>query len=108
VVGDRTSSNARRLGDASRAMGTPAYLIRDLAELQNSWLAEASVVGISAGASTPEHLVAEVVDHFHRNGADVLHETVIEEHISFGLPPEVVPRARPHTRPTHDIPPRNG
>jgi 4-hydroxy-3-methylbut-2-en-1-yl diphosphate reductase len=108
VVGDRTSSNARRLSAAPSAMGTPAYLIRALADLQNSWLAEASVVGISSGASTPEHLVAEVVDHFHRNGADVQHETIIEEHISFGLPPEVASRARPHTRPTHDIPPRNG
>jgi 4-hydroxy-3-methylbut-2-enyl diphosphate reductase len=108
VVGDRTSSNARRLSEASNAMGTPAYLMRDLADLQSSWLARATVVGISAGASTPEHLVAEVVDYLRRTGADVQRETVVEEHISFGLPPEVASRTRHLSRPTDDISPRNG
>jgi 4-hydroxy-3-methylbut-2-enyl diphosphate reductase len=89
VVGDRTSSNARRLREAASAMGTPAHLMRDLADLQNSWLAGTSVVGISAGASTPEHLVAEVVDHFRRTGSDVEYKTLIDERTSFGLPPEV-------------------
>lgn len=89
VVGDSTSSNSRRLCEAAAATGTPAHLIGSLADLQDPWLADAKVVGVSAGASTPEHLVTEVVDHFRRRGADVRYETLFEERVSFGLPAEV-------------------
>ena len=41
VVGDRTSSNSRRLREAASATGTPAYLIGSVAELQDAWLADA-------------------------------------------------------------------
>jgi 4-hydroxy-3-methylbut-2-enyl diphosphate reductase len=93
VVGDRTSSNSRRLREVASATGTSAYLIGSLAEIQDHWLTDANVVGVSAGASTPEHLVAEVVDHFCRGGADAQHEAFLDEHVSFALPPEVAPRA---------------
>jgi 4-hydroxy-3-methylbut-2-enyl diphosphate reductase len=93
VVGDGTSSNSRRLREAASATGTPAYLIGSVAELQDPWLADAKVVGVSAGASTPEHLVAEVVDHFRHDGAEVRYETFLDEHVSFGLPAEVAPAA---------------
>jgi 4-hydroxy-3-methylbut-2-enyl diphosphate reductase len=108
VVGDRSSSNSRRLREIAGASGTPAYLIGSLAELQDSWLTDAKVVAVSAGASTPEHLVAEVVDHFSRNGANVQHETFIDEHVSFGLPPEVArgpiaPRHQKLLSPCHPV-----
>jgi 4-hydroxy-3-methylbut-2-enyl diphosphate reductase len=103
VVGDRTSSNSRRLREAVSATGTAAYLIDSLAELQDAWLVDANVVGLSAGASTPEHLVAEVVDHFRRNGAGVDYETYLDEPVSFGLPPQVAPNAIAHT-PAHRLP----
>lgn len=91
VVGDRTSSNSRHLRDAAGATGTPAYLIESVAELRDRWLTEANVVGVSAGASTPEDVVAEVVDHFSRQGAVVQQEVFLDERISFGLPREVSP-----------------
>jgi 4-hydroxy-3-methylbut-2-enyl diphosphate reductase len=89
VVGDPTSSNSERLREEASAVGTPAYLIGSRAELQDSWLARASVVGVSAGASTPERLVADVVDHFRRHGASVEGRIFLDEHVSFRLPPEV-------------------
>jgi 4-hydroxy-3-methylbut-2-enyl diphosphate reductase len=92
VVGDRTSSNSRRLCEAASATGTPAYLIGSLAELQDAWLADASVIGLSAGASTPEHLVTEVVAHFRGDGASVREEMFLDEHVSFGLPAGVLAR----------------
>jgi 4-hydroxy-3-methylbut-2-enyl diphosphate reductase len=90
VVGDRTSSNSRRLCESARATSTPAYLIGSVAELEDSWLADARVVGVSAGASTPEVVVAGVVDHFRCGGASVEDEPFLHERVSFGLPPEVV------------------
>jgi 4-hydroxy-3-methylbut-2-enyl diphosphate reductase len=92
VVGDRTSSNSRRLREAASATGTPAYLIGSVADLRDAWLADARVVGVSAGASTPEHLVADVVHHFRCDGAIVQREAFLDEHVSFSLPAEVSAR----------------
>jgi 4-hydroxy-3-methylbut-2-enyl diphosphate reductase len=89
VVGDPASSNSRHLREAAETTGTPAFLIGSVAELQEAWLADARSVGVSAGASTPEDLVAEVVEHLCRDGA-VLHlEPFMEEAVRFSLPPRV-------------------
>lgn len=93
VVGDRTSSNSRRLCEAASTLGTPAYLVGSVAELQDSWLADATVVGVSAGASTPEAVVAEVVDRLCADGAVLQEEAILNEHVSFGLPATVVAAA---------------
>ena len=91
VVGDRTSSNSRHLREAASGTGTPAYLIGSLAELRDEWLANANVVGVSAGASTPEDVVAEVVEYLCRGGAVAEEEVFLNEGVSFGLPREVAP-----------------
>jgi 4-hydroxy-3-methylbut-2-enyl diphosphate reductase len=47
-------------------------------------------VGITAGASTPEFLVQEVIDYCEQAGADAIQElTVVEEHVKFLLPSEL-------------------
>ena len=86
VVGDRTSSNSRHLREAAGATGTPAYLIGSVAELRDQWVANANVVGVSAGASTPEDIVSEVVGHLCRDGAVAEEQVFVDERISFGLP----------------------
>jgi 4-hydroxy-3-methylbut-2-en-1-yl diphosphate reductase len=91
VVGDPTSSNSLRLREVAAATGSPAYLIGSLADLDEGWLMEARVVGVSAGASTPDDIVAEVVGHLCRQGAVLHQEVFLEEHVSFGLPREVAP-----------------
>jgi 4-hydroxy-3-methylbut-2-enyl diphosphate reductase len=89
VLGDRTSSNSRGLREAAGALGTPAYLIDNMAGLEDSWLADAEVVGVTSGASTPEAVVAEVVDHLCRGGAALQEKVFLDERVSFALPPEV-------------------
>ena len=86
VVGDRTSSNSHRLREAAAATGVPAYLIETAAGLQDAWLAEARVVGVSAGASTPDDLVSEVVARLCRDGATVHEAAFLQERIAFRLP----------------------
>lgn len=102
VVGDPTSSNSRHLREAASATGTPAYLIGSVEELQDGWLANANAVGVTAGASTPEDIVVEVVDHLCREGAALQPAMIIEERISFSLPREVAPQppvVRPRAAP---------
>ena len=89
VVGDATSSNSQHLRETAGETGTPAYLIGTAADLRNEWLSHASVVGVTAGASTPEDVVAGVVDRLCRDGAVVERETFLDERVSFRLPREV-------------------
>jgi 4-hydroxy-3-methylbut-2-enyl diphosphate reductase len=89
VVGDRTSSNSRHLEEAARATSTPAYLIGSVAELQDEWLDAAAAVGVSAGASTPEDVVAKIVDRLCREGAIVEEKVFLDERVSFRLPREL-------------------
>ena len=61
VVGSANSSNSRRLVEVAERAGTRAHLIDDARELDPVWLAGVRRVGVSAGASAPEHLVDELV-----------------------------------------------
>ncbi|WP_435155555.1 4-hydroxy-3-methylbut-2-enyl diphosphate reductase [Amycolatopsis sacchari] len=61
VVGSANSSNSVRLVELARRQGTPAHLIDDAHDIRPSWLAEANVIGLTAGASAPPRLVEEVL-----------------------------------------------
>ena len=62
VIGAANSSNANRLVEVSTVMGTPSYLINDKNDIKPEWLDGSRRVGVTAGASTPEFLVTEVVE----------------------------------------------
>ena len=95
VIGAANSSNANRLVEVSRGMGTSAYLIADKNDIREEWLAGATRVGVTAGASTPEFLVSEVVEELRRmHGAAVREVRVVEEDVRFGLPRELEDAAR--------------
>jgi 4-hydroxy-3-methylbut-2-enyl diphosphate reductase len=87
VVGDPTSSNSRHLREAAAATCDRSYLVGSAAEIEALWLAEAKVVGVSAGASTPNDLVSEVVERLCRDGADLQEHVIVEERVAFSLPP---------------------
>ncbi|MBV8938272.1 MAG: 4-hydroxy-3-methylbut-2-enyl diphosphate reductase [Alphaproteobacteria bacterium] len=61
VIGAANSSNSNRLRDLGEEMGVPSHLIPDAASIQPAWLEGKATVGITAGASAPEHLVQGVV-----------------------------------------------
>jgi 4-hydroxy-3-methylbut-2-enyl diphosphate reductase len=90
VIGSANSSNSRRLREVAEAAGVPAYLIDDASGIQTKWLEGVECIGITAGASAPEHLVQEVVSHFQAMGVEEIKEvTAIEEKVTFALPPEL-------------------
>ncbi|MGA2392031.1 MAG: 4-hydroxy-3-methylbut-2-enyl diphosphate reductase [Candidatus Lustribacter sp.] len=62
VIGSDNSSNSRSLRDAAADGGKrPAYLLDDPASIKPEWLTGVTTLGITAGASTPETLVADVI-----------------------------------------------
>ena len=87
VVGSKNSSNSNRLREVAAAQGTPAYLVDDAGEIDPAWLQSVQRIGLTAGASAPEHLVQATVAWLRRHGAATVREMAgEEEHISFQLP----------------------
>jgi 4-hydroxy-3-methylbut-2-enyl diphosphate reductase len=90
VLGSENSSNSRRLREVADMSGARAYLIEDAKKIDPAWLENAVCVGITAGASAPEHLVQEVVAYFKDRGVDEVEEIeAVEEKVTFTPPPEL-------------------
>jgi 4-hydroxy-3-methylbut-2-enyl diphosphate reductase len=60
VVGGPDSNNSRKLVELSRSLGRPAYLVAGAAELRPEWFVDCSLVGLTAGTSTPDSAIDEV------------------------------------------------
>jgi 4-hydroxy-3-methylbut-2-enyl diphosphate reductase len=91
VVGAQNSSNSNRLREIGTESGIPSYLIADGSELDPDWVKDASVIGVTAGASAPEVLVEDVIEALRRLGpVDVTTLPGREENIQFRLPAELV------------------
>jgi 4-hydroxy-3-methylbut-2-en-1-yl diphosphate reductase len=90
VVGSKNSSNSQRLVDVAQSRGARGHLIDRADEIDPAWLAGASVVGVTAGASAPEHLVREVVELLKTRHGGTLEEVLVrEENVHFSLPKEL-------------------
>jgi len=63
VIGAHNSSNSVRLVEVAEREGVPARLIARASDLDWSFLDGVGTLGITAGASAPELLVRELVDH---------------------------------------------
>ncbi|MBT2244981.1 4-hydroxy-3-methylbut-2-enyl diphosphate reductase [Sphingobium sp. BHU LFT2] len=69
IVGDTTSSNARRLVETAVAAGCPqAILVEGADDLPRCFPAGASVVGLSAAASAPDEVIEEVCGWLREQG----------------------------------------
>jgi len=87
VVGAANSSNSNRLREIGAESGIPSYLLADGGELDPDWVAGARAVGITAGASAPEAMVAHVIDALRALApVEVSAMDGIEEHVEFKLP----------------------
>jgi 4-hydroxy-3-methylbut-2-enyl diphosphate reductase len=87
VVGSPTSSNSNRLRELAERLGTPAHMVDNAQELQPAWFANATRVGVTAGASAPEVLVAGVIDRIRSLGeVSVRKMEGLEETVKFPLP----------------------
>jgi 4-hydroxy-3-methylbut-2-enyl diphosphate reductase len=88
VVGSANSSNSVRLVEVALRHGArQARLIEDVAGIDPDWLVGAGTVGVTAGASAPEHLVSGVVDWLGTQGfRDVEEVVAAEETVTFAPP----------------------
>jgi 4-hydroxy-3-methylbut-2-enyl diphosphate reductase len=78
--------------ERARQLGTPAYLIDAPADIRPEWLAQATTIGLTAGASAPPSMVERVVDALRGLGpVACVEREVVREEIMFGLPAGLSP-----------------
>jgi 4-hydroxy-3-methylbut-2-enyl diphosphate reductase len=87
VVGAQNSSNSNRLQEVAADQGVPAWLVQDESDVQPFWLQGVGIVGVTAGASTPEYLVRRVCERLREYGAQSVRELPgLAETVRFRLP----------------------
>ena len=90
VLGSPTSSNSNRLVEVAKARGCEAYLINDSSQMTIEMFEKTKNLGITAGASAPEHLVQDVVRWLEKNSTvEFADLDVVEEDVQFTLPKEL-------------------
>jgi 4-hydroxy-3-methylbut-2-enyl diphosphate reductase len=60
VVGGPDSNNSRKLAELAEHLGRPAHRVAHADELQAEWFSGCRTVGLTAGTSTPDEVIAEV------------------------------------------------
>lgn len=94
VVGSKNSSNSVRLTEIARNVGTPGRLLDDVSELDFGWFASlggvenpGGTVLLTAGASAPEDLVAEICRSLiGKFGGMIETREVFDEDVEFAAP----------------------
>jgi 4-hydroxy-3-methylbut-2-en-1-yl diphosphate reductase len=91
VVGSANSSNSVRLVEVALDSGAEsAHLVDDASSIDPEWLANASTVGVSSGASVPEDLVDGVLSRLSECGFGEVEEIeAVKERMVFALPREL-------------------
>jgi 4-hydroxy-3-methylbut-2-enyl diphosphate reductase len=93
VVGAPASSNSNRLVEVAAKLGLASHLIQNASEIGPEWLEGATCVGVTAGASTPEFLVQQVIERLRELGGPESRLSSlpqVDEGMTFKLPPEVL------------------
>ena len=92
VVGAPGSSNSNRLVELANKAGIRSHLVQSAEELRPEWLDGVECVGVTAGASAPEFLVAGVVERLCELGGDgsvVQSQPIVDEGVVFQVPSEL-------------------
>ncbi|HTS27056.1 MAG TPA: 4-hydroxy-3-methylbut-2-enyl diphosphate reductase [Bryobacteraceae bacterium] len=90
VVGSQNSSNSKRLVEVGQNFGVRSFLVNDRSDVDGGWLNGIRNVGVTAGASAPEHLVQELIEFLRKLGFHQMEEIeLVDEDVRFSLPAEL-------------------
>ncbi len=91
VVGDPKSSNSNRLREVASKRGIPSYLINNESEIDPKWLQGVQIIGLTAGASTPETIVQKCIQRLMELGVKEVEDVIFtNEDVVFQLPKPIV------------------
>lgn len=83
VVGGKNSANTGRLAQVCREQDCPTYHVETAREINPSWFHGMSYIGITAGASTPDWIIQEVVkimENLQAEGTEVMSEELLDQY----------------------------
>jgi 4-hydroxy-3-methylbut-2-en-1-yl diphosphate reductase len=91
VVGSQNSSNSKRLVEVGGNASVRSFLVNDRTDVDPQWLSGVRNVGVTAGASAPEHLVQDLIDFLREHEYQQLEEIeLVDEDVRFSLPSELM------------------
>ena len=61
IIGSKTSANTKRIYEIAKSLNKKSFWVNSAAQIKRAWLDNAKSVGITAGASTPESTIQEVI-----------------------------------------------
>ena len=68
IIGSFTSANSKRLTDLSKERNKRSFQVTCASDINEKWLEDCTTVGISAGASTPDNIIDEVLNRIKEIG----------------------------------------
>jgi 4-hydroxy-3-methylbut-2-enyl diphosphate reductase len=90
VVGSENSSNSKRLVEVGANFGVCSFLVNDRSDIDTGWMEGVRNIGVTAGASAPEHLVRELIEFLRERGFHQMEEIeLVDEDVRFSLPAEL-------------------
>ena len=78
IIGSFTSANSKRLTQLSLERNKRSFQVTSADEIRKSWFRDCNTVGISAGASTPDETINEVIQKIKQIGHIIEKETIYE------------------------------
>lgn len=63
IIGSKTSANTKRLYEIAKSLNKKSYWIQSKKEIKPEWFKGSKKVGITAGASTPDTTIKEIVEY---------------------------------------------
>ena len=62
IIGSKNSANTKRLYEISKKLNRKTYWVNSAEEIKEIWFKNVNTVGITAGASTPDETIKEVIE----------------------------------------------
>jgi 4-hydroxy-3-methylbut-2-enyl diphosphate reductase len=62
IIGSKTSANTKRLYEISKSLNNKSFWVQSKKDIKPKWFKDIQSVGITAGASTPERAIKEIVE----------------------------------------------
>ncbi|MBA3816819.1 MAG: 4-hydroxy-3-methylbut-2-enyl diphosphate reductase [Parachlamydiaceae bacterium] len=91
VVGDPKSSNSNRLREVASKRGIASYLINFEGDINPDWLNNIKIIGLTAGASTPETIVQRCIERLIALGVTEVENVIFTtEDVVFSLPKPIL------------------
>jgi len=91
VVGSQNSSNSKRLVEVGGNARVRSFLVNDRGDVDPEWLDGIRNVGVTAGASAPQHLVQGLIDFLREHDYQPMEKIeLVDEDVRFSLPAELM------------------